>query len=142
MKRVVVLGGGVGGSVVANVLAKKAGKAADIIVVDKTGKHVYQPGFVYVAFGKQKPHKLIRDERKLLRQRVKLLIDEAIRIDPEEIPWGVPPNRPLAKEDDSTVIQRHRWPIVQKMRGWRRVAREPYHADTGFGIDPFDPLAC
>lgn len=83
MKRVVILGGGVGGTVVANVLAKKAGKKAEITVVDKTGKHVYQPGFVYIAFDKQKPRKLVREERKLLRRRVKLLIDEATRIDHE-----------------------------------------------------------
>ncbi len=83
MKRVVILGGGVGGTVVANVLAKKA-RDADITVVDKTGKHVYQPGFVYLAFDNQKPKKLVKDERKLLRRRVKLLIDEAVLIDPEE----------------------------------------------------------
>ncbi len=80
MKRVVILGGGVGGTIVANVLAKKA-KGAAVTVVDKTGKHVYQPGFVYVAFGKMRPERLVRDERKLLRRRVKLVIDEAVRID-------------------------------------------------------------
>ncbi len=80
MRRVVVLGGGVGGTIVANILAKKV-KGADITLVDKTGKHVYQPGFIYVAFDKQKPRKLVRDERKLLRRRVKLLIDEVTRID-------------------------------------------------------------
>lgn len=80
VKRVVVLGGGVGGTVVANVVAKKA-KDADVTVVDKTGKHVYQPGFVYLAFDHMKPKKLVRDERKLLRRRVKLVIDEAVRVD-------------------------------------------------------------
>ena len=75
-----ILGGGVGGTIVANVLAKKA-KGAEVTVVDRTGKHVYQPGFVYVAFDKMRPEKLVRDERKLLRRRVKLLIDEAVRVD-------------------------------------------------------------
>ena len=80
MKRVVILGGGVGGTIVANLVAKKA-KDAEVTVVDRMGKHVYQPGFVYVAFDRQKPRKLVRDERKLLRRRVTLLIDEAVRID-------------------------------------------------------------
>ncbi len=80
MKRVVILGGGVGGTVVANVLAKKA-RTAHITVVDKTGKHVYQPGFVYIAFDKQKPGKLVKDERKLLRRRVELVVDEATLVD-------------------------------------------------------------
>jgi len=80
MKRVVVLGGGVGGTIVANLVAKKA-RDAEVTLVDKTGKHVYQPGFVYVAFDKWNPKRLVKDERKLLRRRVKLLIDEVVRVD-------------------------------------------------------------
>jgi sulfide:quinone oxidoreductase len=84
MMKVVILGGGVGGTIVANLLAKKLrSDEAEIVLVDKTGKHVYQPGFVYVAFEKQKPEKLVRDERKLLRKRVKLVIGEAAKIDAE-----------------------------------------------------------
>jgi sulfide:quinone oxidoreductase len=82
VKRIVILGGGVGGTIVANVLAKKA-RDAEVTLVDKTGKHVYQPGYVYVAFDKQKPHKIVRDERKLLRRRVNLRIAEVDRVDPK-----------------------------------------------------------
>lgn len=80
MHRVVILGGGVGGTVVANVVAKRAPQA-DVTVVDRTGTHVYQPGFVYIAFGKQKPKRLLRKERRLLRRRVKLVVDEATGLD-------------------------------------------------------------
>lgn len=84
MKKVVILGGGVGGTIVANLLAKKLRPdEAEIVLVDKSGKHVYQPGFVYVAFEKQKPAKLVRDERKLLKKRVKLVLGEAVKIDAE-----------------------------------------------------------
>ncbi len=84
MKKVVILGGGVGGTIVANLLAKKLRPdEAEITVVDLTGKHVYQPGFVYVAFEHQKPKRLVRDERKLLRKRVKLVLGEAVKIDAE-----------------------------------------------------------
>ena len=83
VKKVVVLGGGVGGTIVANLLAKRfRPEEAEGTLVDKTGKHVYQPGFVYVAFGRTKPKSLVRDERKLLRKRVRLVIGEAVRIDP------------------------------------------------------------
>jgi len=84
MKKVVILGGGVGGTIVANLLAKKLRPdEAEITVVDLTGKHVYQPGFVYVAFEHQQPKRLVRDERKLLRKRVKLVVGEAAKIDAE-----------------------------------------------------------
>ncbi len=48
--KVVVLGGGVGGTFVANKLAKHREKV-EITVVDATGVHHYQPGLLYVPFG-------------------------------------------------------------------------------------------
>ena len=84
MKKVVILGGGVGGTIVANLLAKRLRPdEAEITLVDMTGKHVYQPGFVYVAFEHLKPESLVRDERRLLRRRVRLILGEAVRIDPD-----------------------------------------------------------
>ncbi|HKZ47726.1 MAG TPA: FAD/NAD(P)-binding oxidoreductase [Thermoplasmata archaeon] len=81
-KRVVILGGGVGGTIVANLLAKRLRpEEAEITLVDKTGKHLYQPGLVYVAFHKLNPAKLVRAERKLLRRRVRLVLREIVRID-------------------------------------------------------------
>lgn len=82
MARVVILGGGVGGTIVANLVARKA-KDAEVVLVDKDGKHVYQPGFLYLAFGKQKPEKLVRDERRLLHRRVRLVVDEVEAVEPE-----------------------------------------------------------
>jgi len=84
MKKVVILGGGVGGTIVANLLARRLAKEeAEITLVDTTGKHVYQPGFIYVAFEGLNPGTLVREERKLLRRRVKLILGEAMKIDAE-----------------------------------------------------------
>ncbi len=83
MKRVVVLGGGVGGTIVANILARRLrSEEAAIVLVDIEGRHVYQPGFMQVAFEHRDPRRLERGERRLLNRRVKLVIDEAVRIDP------------------------------------------------------------
>jgi sulfide:quinone oxidoreductase len=81
--RVVVLGGGVGGTLVANLLDKELGKEAHVTVVDPTGMHDYQPGYLYVALGEASGHWLSRDERTLLRKGVDLAIEEAVRIHPE-----------------------------------------------------------
>jgi sulfide:quinone oxidoreductase len=81
--RVVVLGGGVGGTIAANLLSKKLGRDAAITVVDPTGMHVYQPGFLYVALGQANGRWLTRDERTLLRSDVSLAVDRAIRVHPE-----------------------------------------------------------
>jgi sulfide:quinone oxidoreductase len=80
---VLILGGGVGGTIVANLVAKELGDLARITLVDSTGIHVYQPGFLYVAVGKEKPSALQRDEAHLLRKEVKLVIDAATLIDPD-----------------------------------------------------------
>jgi sulfide:quinone oxidoreductase len=80
---VTVLGGGVGGTLVANLLDRSLGRDVHVTVVDPTGMHDYQPGYLYVALGQAKGHWLSREERSLLRSGVDLAIEEAIRIHPD-----------------------------------------------------------
>ncbi|HKZ75951.1 MAG TPA: NAD(P)/FAD-dependent oxidoreductase, partial [Actinomycetota bacterium] len=77
--RIVVLGGGVGGTLAANLVSKELGGDARVTVVDPTGMHVYQPGFLYVALGQANGRWLARDERTLLRNDVELVVDGATR---------------------------------------------------------------
>ena len=94
---VVVLGGGVGGTLAANLLDRSLGRDVHVTVVDPTGMHDYQPGYLYVALGEAKGHWLSREERSLLRGGVDLAIEKAIRIHPDagtvqldrggNIPW-------------------------------------------------------
>ena len=79
--RVVVLGGGVGGTLVANLVARDLKRDVEVTVVDPTGMHVYQPGFLYVALGKANGRWLARDERTLLRADVRLAVEAAVGID-------------------------------------------------------------
>jgi len=86
MKRIVILGGGVGGTLAANLLVKKLAKRIDrgdvsIAVVDQTGTHVYQPGFMYIAMGGEQAENLERPERSLLDDRVQLVVGEVDRVD-------------------------------------------------------------
>ena len=76
-KDVLIIGGGVGGTIVANLVAKDAGDSARVTLVDASGVHVYQPGFLYVAVGQEKPEHLRRDESTLLRREVKLVVEKA-----------------------------------------------------------------
>jgi sulfide:quinone oxidoreductase len=86
MQRILILGGGVGGTLTANLLVKKLRrqlKAGDvsITVVDQTGQHTYQPGFMYIAMGGERAEKLQRPERGLLDSRVALVIGEVEKVD-------------------------------------------------------------
>ncbi len=88
MHRILILGGGVGGTLTANLLARKLRKRIDrgeveVAVVDATGAHVYQPGFMYIAMGGERAEKLEKRERALLDDRVRLFIGTVDRIDEE-----------------------------------------------------------
>src|SRR6266536_3036541 len=80
--QVVVLGGGVGGTLTANLLARQPGRNLHVTVVDPTGMHVYQPGFLYAALGKANGRWLARDERTLLHRDVELVVEAATLVQP------------------------------------------------------------
>jgi len=86
MDRVLILGGGVGGTLTANLLARRlrrriASGDAEVTVVDETGEHVYQPGFMYIAMGGERAANLRRPERSLLDAPVKLVVGSVRRVD-------------------------------------------------------------
>jgi sulfide:quinone oxidoreductase len=60
-KRIVVLGGGTGGTIVANRLRRRFDiSEAEIHVVDRDDLHVYQPGLLFVPFGMADVNELVR----------------------------------------------------------------------------------
>jgi len=73
----------VGGTIAANLIAKECGDRAHVTVADATGIHVYQPGFLYVAIGQEHAGSLQRAEAQLLRKDITLLVDRAVRVDPQ-----------------------------------------------------------
>ncbi len=84
--RILILGGGVGGTLTANLLARRLRRRIDageatVTVVDATGNHVYQPGFMYIAMGGERPEKLEKRERALLDKRVGLVTGVVDRVD-------------------------------------------------------------
>ncbi|OGO54131.1 MAG: pyridine nucleotide-disulfide oxidoreductase [Chloroflexi bacterium RBG_16_69_14] len=86
MQRILILGGGVGGTLTANLLVKKLRARIDrgeveIMVVDATGQHVYQPGFMYIAMGGERAANLERPERSLLDKRVTLVVGKVAQVD-------------------------------------------------------------
>ena len=80
--KIVVVGGGIGGLLTANLLAKRLNRAeASITLIDASGMHVFQPGWLYVALDKANARWLARDTRALLRREVRLVIEQAIHLD-------------------------------------------------------------
>jgi sulfide:quinone oxidoreductase len=86
--QIVVLGGGTGGTIVANRLRRRldAGEA-EIHVIDRDDRHVYQPGLLFVPFGLADPAKLVRSRSKQLRSGIEFHEREvdSVALDEQEV---------------------------------------------------------
>jgi sulfide:quinone oxidoreductase len=78
--RILVVGGGTGGTIVANNLARRlageirAGKVR-LTMLSDSDRHMYQPGLLYVAFGQMAPDQLYRDQASLLESSIDFHVD-------------------------------------------------------------------
>ncbi|MEP6670375.1 MAG: FAD/NAD(P)-binding oxidoreductase [Chthoniobacter sp.] len=81
MPKILILGGGTGGTLLANLLARSIGSQAAITVVSSQVQHYYQPGWLYVPFGQQDPRSLSRPERELLNDKVELVHGDIRELD-------------------------------------------------------------
>lgn len=78
MKRIVIVGGGTGGTLLANILDRRE---FDVTVVSASPEHLFQPALLYVAFGGASARAPVRDERSLLARHVRFVPDAVTRID-------------------------------------------------------------
>jgi|NGEPerStandDraft_6_1074524.scaffolds.fasta_scaffold13578_3 sulfide:quinone oxidoreductase len=80
-QRIVILGGGTGGTLVANRLQRQYGDQASITVIDRDDVHVYQPGLLFVPFGLAEPQEIVRPRHAQFRSGVDFRIGEVDRVD-------------------------------------------------------------
>ena len=99
-KRIVVLGGGTGGTMTANRLRRRFGSdEAEIHVVDQDDRHVYQPGLLFVPFGLARLDEIVRPRRRQFHggiafheseiESVSLDRDEVVLADGTVLPYDV-----------------------------------------------------
>lgn len=81
--KILVVGGGTGGTILANNLARRlageirSGKAA-ITMLSASDRHMYQPGLLYLAFGQVAPDQLYRDQASLLEPSIDFHVDPVV----------------------------------------------------------------
>jgi sulfide:quinone oxidoreductase len=84
VKRVAIIGGGTGGTLVANRLRRQhPAEALEIVVIDRDDRHVYQPGLLFVPFGLEDPDGIVRSRRAQLHEGVEFREAEVERVDTE-----------------------------------------------------------
>ncbi|MFC2122804.1 NAD(P)/FAD-dependent oxidoreductase [Bacteroidota bacterium] len=85
MKRIIVIGAGSGGVMAANRMRRQLSpEEAEITVLEKSERHIYQPGFVPLLFDLEKPENLVRPTKGLFLNGINLIPDEATLITPKE----------------------------------------------------------
>jgi sulfide:quinone oxidoreductase len=84
MKRILILGAGTAGTMMANKLVRALPDGWRVTVVDRDDLHLYQPGLLLLPFGAYREDELVRPRRKLLDARVEARLAEIDRIAPDE----------------------------------------------------------
>lgn len=79
-KRVIVVGGGIGGTMTANNLVVKlyheiVRGEVEVMMLSNSPDHVYKPANMYLAFNSYHPHELVRKQRSLLRPEIIFHVD-------------------------------------------------------------------
>ena len=78
---VVILGGGVGGLVAANELARRLPRRHRIVLVERSARHAFAPSFLWLMTGERRAGQIARDLRALVRPGVEVVHAEAHGID-------------------------------------------------------------
>jgi|AntRauTorcE11898_2_1112593.scaffolds.fasta_scaffold20233_1 sulfide:quinone oxidoreductase len=84
MKHLVILGGGTGGTIMANKLSPKLDNSEwKITLVDKNETHYYQPGFLFIPFGIYSKDDVVKPKRTFIPKRVDVVFSGIEKIDPD-----------------------------------------------------------
>ncbi len=96
MRRVLILGAGTAGTMVANKLSEKLDDGWSITIVDQDETHYYQPGYLFIPFGIYSPSDVVKPKVDFLPPRAEIVVGEIDLIEADD-------NR--VKLGDGTVIE-------------------------------------
>jgi sulfide:quinone oxidoreductase len=85
VKKLVILGHGTGGTIIATKMREKLPEREwDITVIDRDWQHHYQPGWIFIPFGIYTKEDCVKPRSKFVPPGVNLVLDEIVGIDPEK----------------------------------------------------------
>lgn len=83
MPNLVILGAGTGGTILSNRMRKALGPEWNIKVIDRDNQHHYQPGYLFLPFGKMSKARIVKPRRNFLPDGVQFIEAEVDRIHPD-----------------------------------------------------------
>lgn len=85
MKKLVILGHGTGGTIMAVKMREKLpAKEWEITVIDQDWEHHYQPGWMFIPFGIYTKSECVKPKSKYVPPGVSFVLDEIVGVDPEK----------------------------------------------------------
>lgn len=85
MKKLLILGAGTAGTIMANKMRKELPHKEWIVtIVEKETNHYYQPGFLYVVFGYYQKKDIFKPTHKFFPKGIELINSEIEKINPEK----------------------------------------------------------
>lgn len=85
MKKLVILGSGTGGTIIAAKMRQKLLESKwEITIIDRDWQHHYQPGWLFIPFGIYTPEDCVKPKIKFIPPGVNFVLDEVTGIDPEK----------------------------------------------------------
>ncbi|MCD4719055.1 MAG: NAD(P)/FAD-dependent oxidoreductase [Desulfobacula sp.] len=85
MKKVLILGAGAGGTIVANMLRKQIPESQlEITIIDRDERHHYQAGYLFIPFGIYSTEDVIKSKKEFIPQGVDFIVDTIVKIDPDQ----------------------------------------------------------
>lgn len=83
MKKLIILGAGTAGTMMANHLARRLPDGWGITIIDRDDVHIYQPGLLFLPFGGYRPEELVKSRRRFMPEGVDLRLEGIDRVDPD-----------------------------------------------------------
>ncbi len=77
--KILILGGGVGGLVAANMLSKKLGKRHEVMLVEKKTKYEFTPSYLWLMMGWREPLQITRSLSLLKKKGITYVNGEVLK---------------------------------------------------------------
>lgn len=85
MRKILILGSGAGGTVVANMLRKQLSESEwQVTIIDRDERHHYQAGYLFIPFGIYGEADVLKPKKEFLPRGVEFVHDTVVSIDKEQ----------------------------------------------------------
>ena len=85
MRKILILGSGAGGTIVANMLRKElVASEWEITIIDRKERHHYQAGYLFIPFGVYSENDVVKPKKEFIPKGVDFVLDNVVKINTDE----------------------------------------------------------